>query len=224
MCLCLFRMEFPRFQHPCTMLLAGPTRVGKSWFLRDLLNERRKMFNPPPDKVVWFYGIYQSLYDEVSDVTFVEGFPSNYREYLGTRTLIILDDLMAECGDDERLTYLFTKASHHLNMTVIFITQNLFHKGKEMRTVSLNSHYLILFKNRRDMSQINHLGRQLYPSQSQFFQEVFDDATKKPFSYLLVDIRNETPERMRLRTQVLPGQTQYVYVPKKGLKRKTFAS
>lgn len=217
-------MEFPRFQHPFTMLLAGPTRVGKSWFLRDLLAERRKMFNPPPDKVIWFYGIYQQLYDGMHDVIFVEGFPSNYREYLGATSLIILDDLMMECGDDERLTYLFTKGSHHLNLSVIFITQNLFHKGKEMRSVSLNSQYLVLFKNRRDMTQIIYLGRQLYPRHSKFFQEVFEDATKKPFSYLLVDLRNETVERMRLRTQILPGQTQFVYEAKKCLKRKKFCS
>lgn len=216
-------MEFPRFQHPCTMLLAGPTRVGKSWFLRDLLKERNLMFNPPPDKVIWFYGIYQKMYDEMPEITFVEGFPSNFREYLGTNSLIILDDLMIECTNDERLTFLYTRGSHHLNISVIFITQNLFHKGKEMRGVSLNSQYLILFKNRRDMSQIIYLGRQLYPNKSKFFQEVFEDATKKPFSYLLVDLRNETVESLRLRTQILPGQTQFIYVPKQGLKRKTFS-
>lgn len=86
------------------MLLVDSTRVGKSWFLRDLLAERTRMFNPPPDKVVWFYEIYQKLYDEIGNVTFVvtfvEGFPANNREYLRTYSLIILDDLMAECAND----------------------------------------------------------------------------------------------------------------------------
>ena len=224
MCLSLFVMEFPRFKHPFTMLLAGPTQVGKSWFLRDLLAERKRMFNPPPDKVIWFYGIYQKLYHEIPDVTFVEGLPSDYRKYLGDRSLMILDDLMTETGGDERLTSLFTKESHHLNLSIIFITQNLFYKGKEMRNVSLNSQYLILFKNRRDMSQIMHLGKQLYPRMQKFFQEVYEDATKEPFSYLLVDLKNDTNERMRLRTRILPGETQFVYAPRKGIKRKTFCS
>lgn len=61
-------MEFPRFQHSCTMLLVGPTGVGKSWFLHNLLKDRNQMSNPPPDKVIWFYGIYQKLYDEITDV------------------------------------------------------------------------------------------------------------------------------------------------------------
>ena len=218
----LFVMELPRFQHPFTMLIAGPSGSGKTHFLKDLLAHRRKMFNPPPDKVIWFYGIYQNLYNEIPDVTFVEGFPPDYRKYLGENSLLILDDLMIECGDDKRLTFLFTKGSHHLNLSVIFVTQNIFDKGKEMRCVSLNSHYLVLFKNPRDMRQIIQLGSQLYPKQTKFFQEVFEDATEKPYSYLLVDLKNNTELRMRLRTGILPGETQYTYEPKKGLKRKFF--
>lgn len=105
---------------------------------------------------------------------------------------------------------------------MIFIPQNLFHIGKEIKVFSLNSQYLILFKNRPDMSQIIRLGWQLYPTRRTFFQEMFEDATQKFFSYLLVDIRNGTVERKRLRTQILPGQTPYVYTPTKGLKGKKF--
>lgn len=79
----------------------------------------------------------------------------------------------------------------------------MFHKGKEMRGVSLNSQYLILFKYRHDMSQIIYLDRQLYLTGSKFFQEVFEDATKKPFSYLVMDLKNETPDLMHLRMQIL---------------------
>jgi hypothetical protein len=118
---------------------------------------------------------------------------------------------MAQCGQNTRMTDLFTKGSHHLNLSVIFITQNLFHKGKEMREISLNAHYMFLFKNRRDMSQLAHLGRQLYPCDSKFFQQVYQDATRKPYSYLLVDLRSDTPEELRLRTDILPTQHTIVY-------------
>lgn len=204
-------MQFPQLQHPFTCVVAGPTGAGKSFLIRDFLKYKRELFSPVPDKIVWFYGIYQPLYDEIPEVTFVEGLPSKYQEHLGTRTLFIIDDLMSECGKDKRLTQLFTKGSHHLNLSVFFITQNFFHKGKEMRDITLNAHYLIMCKNRRDVSQITHLGKQLFPRHLKFFQEVYEDATKKPYSYLFIDLRSDTPEEMRLRTQILPHQTQYIY-------------
>ena len=102
---------------------------------------------------------------------------------------MILDDLIAECARDERLTALFTKKGHHLRLIIIFITRNLFDKGNEMRYVSFNSLYLILFKNSRDMRQIIHLGKQLYPGPHKFFLEVHKNVTKKTFLYLLVDFR-----------------------------------
>ncbi|GFT06222.1 uncharacterized protein TNCV_800421 [Trichonephila clavipes] len=102
-------MEFPSLQHPFTMVVAGPTQSGKSCFVRDLLNFKALMFNPSIDRVIWFYGINQPLYDNIENVEFVEGFPSNYKEYLSKNTLFIIDDLMAECGNDPRLTQLFTK-------------------------------------------------------------------------------------------------------------------
>lgn len=208
-------MEFPRLQHPFTMILAGPTHSGKTYFLKNLIHFKKEMFFPVPDKIVYFYGIYQPLYDEMEGVTFVEGFPSNFRDFLGINTLFLLDDLMVECANDKQLTNLFTKGSHHLNLSIVFITQNFFHKGKEMRDVTLNAHYLVLFKNRRDLSQVTHLGRQLYPRHINFFQEVYEDATKQPYSYLLVDLKSECPEQLRLRTQILPNETQYVYQLKK---------
>lgn len=207
-------MEFPKFEQPFTMVIAGPSKSGKTFFLKDLLKYKTEMFSTVPDKIVWFYGIYQNLFQEIADVTFVEGFPTNYQDYLGVNTLFIIDDLMAECANDKRLTYLFTKGSHHLDLSVIFITQNFFHKGGEMRDVTLNAQYLLLFKNRRDMSQSMHLGRQLYPRNVKFFQAVYEDATRNKHSYLLVDLNNTTPENMRLRTQILPGETQYVYQQK----------
>ena len=57
---------------------------------------------------------------------------------------------------DDRVTKLFTKECHHRNISVMFIVQNLFGKKKEQRTISLNSHYLVVFKNPRDASQMTH--------------------------------------------------------------------
>lgn len=129
--------------------------------------------------------------------------------------LIIVDDLMAECTKDANMTSLFTRGSHHRNLSVIFIVQNLFHAGKETRTISLNAQYLVIYKNPRDKSQITHLGRQLYPGQTKYVQEAYNDATKNPYGYLLIDLKANTLESHRLRTHIFPNEFTTVYVPKK---------
>jgi hypothetical protein len=90
-------------------------------------------------------------------IEFNEGIPGDIdnADYLevSQRTLIVLDDLMAQSGKDKRISDLFTKGSHHRNLSIIYIVQNIFHQGKEMRNTSLNAHYIVLFKSPRDKSK-----------------------------------------------------------------------
>ena len=81
---------------------------------------------------------------------------------------LILDDLMHDVGNDRRLVNLFCRDSHHMNLNVIYILQNLFNRGPQARTISLNVSYLVLFKNASDRSQITHLAKQMYPGNSKF--------------------------------------------------------
>ena len=127
--------------------------------------------------------------------------------------LLILDDQMSKVGDTKELADLFTKGSHHRNLTIIYIVQNLFDKGKSMRTGSLNAQYLILFKSPRDKTIIQHLGNQMFPKNTKFLVEAFDDATQVPYRYFLIDLRQETPENMRIRSNIFPNEQEAVYVP-----------
>jgi len=63
--------------------------------------------------------------------------------------------------------------------------------------------------------QFANLARQMYQKSSQFAIVAYKDATREPYSYLLVDLRPEQYDELRLRTNVFPGETQYVYVPAK---------
>ena len=55
--------------------------------------------------------------------------------------------------------------------------------------MSLNCHYryLVSFKSPRDSSQINHLAKQMFPGHVKYMQESFQDATSRPYGYLLCD-------------------------------------
>jgi hypothetical protein len=168
------------------------------------------MIKPPPTKVVWCYGEWQQLYTTIKGVDFVEGLPDINQFKPGT--MVIVDDLMAET--DDRITKLFTKGSHHRDVSTIYIVQNLFDGAILFVFISLNAQYMVLFKNPRDTAQITHLAKQMYPGHIKYMQEAFGDATSRPHGYLFVDLKQTTPEHLRLRTSIFPGELQYVYIRK----------
>ena len=127
-------------------------------------------------------------------------------------SLIVLDDLMSQCSNDPRVADLFTRGSHHRGISVLYLTQNLFPPGKLSRTISLNSHYMLIFRNPRDSLGITTLAKQMFPKHTDYLLEAFRDATSKPYGYLLIDCHQLTPENMRLRTNILPGEQRFAYV------------
>lgn len=205
----------PSLIHPFTAMVVGPTQCGKTRFVLKMLQCAESFIQPPPERIVWCYGCYQESFRDMQgrhEIEFHEGLPDDSVLDGRRRTLLIIDDLMSET--DSRVTNIFTRGSHHKNASVVYISQNLYSKGRENRTISLNTHYLVLFKNPRDATQIAHLGRQMFPDRSKYFREAFADATSQPYTYLLVDLKTTTPDMLRLRTDIFPGEQTMVYVYK----------
>ena len=215
-------------KHPFTAVVSGPSGCGKSRFCLRLIKNSSSMIHPPPKKIYWHYGIYQSGFNssEYKSVEFHEGLP-NLEQVSGNSTpensvaasfdrepiLLVLDDLMSEV--DDSVAQIFTRGSHHLNVSILYITQNLFQQNKHSRTINLNSHYIVLFKNPRDVTQISYLGRQMYPKKSTFLVDAFKDATSKAYGYLFLDLKADTDEQLRVRTSIFPDDKwHYVYVPR----------
>lgn len=194
------------------MIIAGPSGSGKTVFTRKLIEYSQKLIDPPPQKIVWCYGVYQKFFNELHHVEFHDGLPDLSMFDGSQRTLLIIDDLMHET--DDRVSQIFTRESHHKSISVAYLTQNFFHKSKQSRTMSLNAHYLVLFKNVRDATQISHLATQMYPGKSKFLIDAYRDSTSAPYSYLFVDLKPNTDEKIRVRSNIFPDETTYVYVPK----------
>lgn len=162
----------------------------------------------------WHYAVWKPDI-EVPGIRFIQGLPDPDIES-GPPKLVVVDDFMTESSKSSAITDLFTKGCHHKNISVFFITQNLFHSGKNQRDLSLNTHYLVLFKNPRDKAQIRHLAQQMYPSNSKFLTEAYLDATNRPHGYLFLDLKQQTSEDLRVKTNIFPddGDT-VVYIPRK---------
>ena len=49
----------------------------------------------------------------------------------------------------------------------------------------------------------------MYPSETAWFIKEYEEAVRRPYGYLFVDLKPTTPDRRRLRTNVLPGQERF---------------
>ena len=94
---------------------------------------------------------------------------------------MVLDDLMREGSDDHRVLDLLTRDSHHRGINVIFMTQDMFLKGKNAKTISRNAHYIIAFKNPRDQLGVRILTQQAFPQEFKDVLNVYRDATERPY-------------------------------------------
>jgi hypothetical protein len=197
-------------KHPSTIIIAGQTGSGKSYFTHELI-KNKKTFTPiPPKHVIFIYKEWQSLYDKLKSEKLVDefvcGMPDDkdikklMEKYKKNGSVMIFDDLMSDIG--KSMSNCFTVYSHHLNCTVILLIQSLFLESKSYKTCSLNAHYIILMKNKRDGASVSYLARQISPYNTRYITEAYLHATRKPYSYLLFDLRQETDDRIRLRSNI----------------------
>lgn len=211
-----------QFKHEFTMVVAGPSKSGKTEFVKKLIQWRQELIDVPPHKIVWVYREWQAAYTSLqatysNDIRFVYNMPEDDDDLIRDTTvphLLVFDDLMASKATG-RIQEWFTRKGHHRNTSVIYLVQNLFDRNdKYMRTITLNAHYLVLFKNPRDRSQVDVLSRQL---SSPLLKYAYENATQPPYGYLLIDLNPRTPEGLRYRTDIFHlscvGGT-VVYIPR----------
>lgn len=204
-----------KWEHPFTAILAGPTSCGKSSFVKKFLNHIMVMADTHFSEIIYCLPEDQPIDSYFLKFRVIRGVPeSSIFNDLKPR-LIIIDDLMRETNSD--VVDLFTKGSHHFNVSIMYVTQNIFNQGKGRRTISLNAHYIVTFKNPRDRVQIQTLSRQVCPDNNRYTQEAYKDATDRPYGYLLFDLKQSTPELYRYRTNIFPGDnpSNVIYIPKK---------
>lgn len=204
------------FQHPFTAIVSGPTKAGKTVWVKDLILHRNTLITPPPEEIYFCYTEWQPMYHDLENmgVHLVEGLPDmvELKATPDKRKLLVLDDLMQDMKRDKKLIQLFTRGSHHWNLSVLHIVQNLFFEG--LRTSRVNAQYLILMKNPSDQLQASTLAKQLFPGNTKYFMEAYQDACSSSYGYLFVDLSQNTPEKLRLKTNIFPDQIHIVYVPK----------
>ena len=204
-----------KWAHPFTAILAGPTSCGKSSFIKKFLSYINVMVDINLYEIIYCLPDDQPIDQYFQTFRVIRGVPEQEIFMDLKPRLVIIDDLMRETNSD--VVDLFTKGSHHFNSSVMYVTQNIFNQGKGRRTISLNAHYIVAFKNPRDRVQIQTLSRQVSPDNTRYIQEAYKDATDRAYGYLLFDLKQTTPDLYRYRTNIFPDDSpsNIVYVPKK---------
>ena len=204
-------MEANKFFFPVSTrcVLSAPSGGGKTVFMKKVIDNCKVLFSESPKRIIYTYKYPQPWFQNyLGCVEFTNEVPTDLN---GTyHSLLILDDLMCDRHALDEAVSLFVRGSHHLNCSVFFLTQNLFASSPHFRTISLNATHFVLFKTIRGFHQIENIGRQIFGSSSKEFVNAYKDATREPYSYLMLDL---TPEQnYRLRTKIFPNEEEIVYV------------
>ena len=93
-------------------------------------------------------------------------------------------------------------------MTAIMVSQNVFQKGPNARTISLNTHIHILFANKRDEAQISVLAHQLFHSKTK--KKLISYHVQR-YAYLVIDCTPQYPTEIKVRADIFPGQLTYTF-------------
>ena len=180
-----------KLEKPFRLIVGGASGSGKTAFVKKLVDENH--FSTPFNKIVYCYPDYlcdiPAEFDQiveyqpgVCDLAYFAGLPKN--------SLIILDDMMSECGNSEEIMKLFSVIARKRNLSVIFLVQNIYDKGKQFRSIRLNATGFVLFKFYAATDVTQRILRDLGCNEL-IKKRHLDQIYAKKFAYIFIDVHPE---------------------------------
>jgi len=175
------RREAFRIHTPFSLLVVGPSECGKTVFTTKRLLNNLDLFHTRPSQIHYCYEAWQEGFQPMKKkgIKFPDGVPDTdqMKTWFPKGGLLVLDDLMAEGGNDERVLDLFTKHSDHQNVTVLYLCQDMFPPGKYAKSISRNAHCIVAFKNPRDQLGMRIYCYRRFPPNGKFYKARVRSAT-----------------------------------------------
>jgi hypothetical protein len=118
---------------------------------------------------------------------------------------------MQEVCDSREMGNYFTRTAHHKNISIFYLTQNFYQKGRCATTITRNSSYVILFSSPNDVGQIRIFAGQRFNPPA--IMAAYDLICRMPYGYLLINCTQNTPDWLRLRSNIIPPEQLVVFKP-----------
>ena len=213
-----------KFVTPRSMSLVGMSNCGKTTYILKLLEQAEGVFTEPPKLVIVCYNIFQCLFrrmaETVPNISFNQGLPDRATiEDWASKTeghlMLVFDDLYQELIQNKAVCDLTIMLSHHLNISCIMTSHNIFMCAKYSKTISTNLHYTLLFTLRNRL-QLSILGSQLFchKGKAKNFVKVYDQVMSENClgNPLIIDNSPRSTNRnYMLRNKVMPGEFPVIY-------------
>lgn len=221
------------FKQGARILISGPSESGKTRICKKLIDNRGSMFfGGGPEKILFSYRHFQPDYHELQrqhpDIVFTKGVPSreDVKALTGLSSLdefrseqnpdpqnrphlmICIDDNISAVVNDSFMEELITGYSHHLNLTTVILSQNIFYQGKKSVTLMQNFNYYVFTGSMRVMSKLQTFGLQIFGNNKRRkgFLEAFDYICKKKYGYLVLDVSSGSRPMHMLRSNIFPQE------------------
>ena len=155
---------------------------------------------------------YQKLKDKWGDkITFSEELPTegDLAKLAGTppkHTIFVCDDKAYDMQTEDKFFHdLVSRLAHHLKLTNILLVQDAGLNGKSKSTLLRNTHCNILMRSPRERGYVRSLGQLL--GEYKYLMSAYNQATSRPYGYLVVDNHPKAESKLKYRTNVLPNDS-----------------
>jgi hypothetical protein len=182
------------FKNPARILISGFSGSGKTELTKRLINKYINLF----DTIIIIGADFNLNHPKIIRRDDYDPF-QNIDEHRQSKSLLIFDDIILEQDKLKLAAKIFVKG-RHLNLSAIFLSQNLFFSDKNFRILSLNCTHVILLRN-RDLKQIKYFASTFVPGNINKFIDLYKSIVlKKPFGYIVTDFTVDIDSKLAFRT------------------------